>query len=107
MELSEVKMRVAAIEAELPAQPCVEFHRFERDGRGLVVMLTERLRKSCKRGRVWQSKAFLTALKNGAYGFDADRSRSRGGSDGLFLLDREFEPRNEMNCPGFVGDGFV
>ena len=38
---------------------------------------------------------FIT-LKNARYGFDENKARSSGGSDGLFLLDRDFEPPNEM-----------
>ncbi len=38
----------------------------------------------------------LTALKNASYGFDASAPRSRGGSDGIFCLDRSFKPANAM-----------
>ena len=38
----------------------------------------------------------LTALKNAAYGLDRERTRSRGGADGIFLLDRDYRPANEM-----------
>ena len=38
----------------------------------------------------------LSTLKNGAYGFDPDSPRSRGGADGIFKVDRHFRPRNSM-----------
>jgi hypothetical protein len=38
----------------------------------------------------------LTALKNTCYGLAAERTRSRGGADGIYLLDRDFRPVNEM-----------
>jgi len=41
----------------------------------------------------------LKALKNAAYGFDEKQARSRGGADGIFLLDRHFTPKNEMILP--------
>ena len=70
-------------------------HTFEGE-RQLRLAMTERLRKIARKGRVWKSKGFLTALKNAAYGFDESRARSRGGADGIFLLDRSFTPPNEM-----------
>ena len=45
---------------------------------------------------VWLSKPFLTAIKNAEYGFDPERQRSGSGRDGIYLLDRDFRPRNEM-----------
>ncbi|HER43873.1 MAG TPA: hypothetical protein ENO08_05385 [Candidatus Eisenbacteria bacterium] len=38
----------------------------------------------------------LTALKNVEYGFESTRPRSRGGTDGIFLIDRTHKPKNEM-----------
>ncbi|TGN99759.1 hypothetical protein PN36_33795 [Candidatus Thiomargarita nelsonii] len=40
-----------------------------------------------------------------AYGFDEKQARSRGGADGIFLLDRHFTPKNEMMKKLF--DGFL
>lgn len=96
MNLEELKGRLAAIEAELEGAPFVVVQRFARDGRTIEVAVTERLRRVAKRGRVWKSPPFLTALKNAAYGFDEARARSLGGADGIFLLDRGFSPKNEM-----------
>jgi len=47
----------------------------------------------------------LKALKNAAYRFDEKQARSRGGADGIFLLDRHFIPKNEMMKKLF--DGFL
>lgn len=49
-----------------------------------------------KSRRTWRSVGFLTALKNTAYGLRAEQTRSRGGSDGVFRLDRDFTPKNPM-----------
>ena len=96
MHLDELKERLAEIEPSLPRRPFALLHVVERDGRGLHVALTDRLRARARRGRVWKSPAFLTALKNAGYGLDDARARSRGGQDGIFLLDRGFTPRNAM-----------
>ncbi len=96
MNLDELRERVAAAEPGLAAAPFVIAATFERDGRRLDVALTERLRKACKRGRVWAQKPFLTALKNASYGFDPRKAMSPGGQDGLYLVTRDYRPANEM-----------
>ena len=58
--------------------------------------ITDWLRRIAKRGRIWKSSAFLTALKNAEYGFNESQARSVGGSDGIFLLDRNYKPPNQM-----------
>ncbi len=85
-----------AVEPKLKDEPFVIAHTFDRNGRKLNLCLTDRLRRIAKRGRVWKSPAFLTALKNAEYGFDESSARSLGGSDGIFLLDRSFKPKNQM-----------
>ncbi len=96
MQLNDLRNKIEEIEARLADEVYVHLSTWERDGHGLRVALTDELRRSAKRGRVWKSRAFLTALQNAAYGFDERRSRSRGGSDGLFALDRDFQPPNAM-----------
>jgi len=96
MELLTLKTQLSQIEAELDKAPVVELCRFDVSGGKVVVWITHRLRRSCRRGKVWKSNAMLTALKNARYGFDRTRPRSRGGADGVFLLDRGFQPPNEM-----------
>jgi hypothetical protein len=96
MNLSEAKMMLEAVELELPNKPIVIANTFERNGRKLYLGITDRLRRIAKRGRVWKSSAFLTALKNAEYGFDESHARSLGGSDGIFLIDRNFKPQNQM-----------
>jgi hypothetical protein len=96
MNLDEAKTLVEAAELHLDARPYVVVHTFIRDGRALDLALTGRLRKACKRGRVWKSKSFLTALKNASYGFDPRRAQSPGGADGIFALTREHVPANTM-----------
>ena len=96
MKLQDIKSLVTAAEPRLADQPFVVIHRFEEDERAVRLALTERLRKASRRGRVWKSTAFLTALRNAQYGFDETRAHSPGGSDGIFLLTRSFKPQNEM-----------
>ena len=96
MSLKALKTNVASVEDRLADHPFVIAQVFERDGQPLRLALTERLRKACKRGRVWQSTAFLTALRNARYGFDEGKAQSPGGADGIFLLTRAHQPRNEM-----------
>ena len=96
MELDQIKERVKALEEALAEQPFAVLETFERAGRKLHVALTERLRKAARKQGVWRSREMLATLKNASYGFDEARARSAGGRDGLFLLDRDFEPANEM-----------
>ena len=96
MELAEVKERLRATEPMLAGAAFVEFHAFERAGRWLHVAVTDRLRKHARKDGVWCSREMLTTLKNAAYGFDEGHARSVGGRDGIFLMDRDFRPPNEM-----------
>lgn len=96
MDLVEAKGRLKAIEGGLADTLFVPFHTFEREGRPVHVCLTERLRKSARKEGVWRSREMLVTLKNAAYGFDDHSSRSAGGRDGIFLMDRSFRPINAM-----------
>lgn len=96
MDLRTAKNKITEIESQLAEAPFLAFGSFTRDGRVLHVSLTERLRRRCRKVGVWKSKEFLTALKNVEYGIDEKRLRSRSGLDGIFLLDRDFKPENEM-----------
>jgi hypothetical protein len=42
------------------------FHIFERKGRSGHLALTERFYRACRKGNIWQSPAFLRAVKNSA-----------------------------------------
>lgn len=96
MDLAAARAAVDRFEDELDRAPFVVAHVFERDGRELALAFTARARRLCKRGRVWKSKAFLTAVKNASYGFDRRRALSPGGTDGIFLLTRGHRPVNSM-----------
>jgi hypothetical protein len=96
MDLKEIKRIIESVEDSLPQRIFVIAQTFERNDRLIHVALTNRLKKICKRGRVWKSKAFLTAFKNAEYGFDETHARSQGGSDGIFILTRDYQPENEM-----------
>lgn len=94
--MNELKTKLEGIEPLLAAQTFVKFDSYERNGRILHVALTDRLCRIARRNRVWKSKELLSALKNAHYGFDPDHQKSSGGRDGIFLVDRDFRPANEM-----------
>lgn len=96
MDLKDIKYKIESIENLLPDKTFVVANTFTRNGRPIKVALTERLKRACKRGRVWKSKAFLTAFKNAEYGFDERHAKSPGGSDGIFILTRDYKPKNAM-----------
>ncbi len=96
LDLPSIKKRLQALEPQLASQPGVDFETFQTPHGPLRLVVTERLRKKCKKEGVWKAPAMLTALKNASYGFDATAPRSRGGSDGIFSLDRSFKPANAM-----------
>jgi hypothetical protein len=96
MNLDEAKQKVATITPHLASAPFVVFHTFTRNRRDLHLAFTDRFYRACRKGKVWQSPAFLTTLKNAEYGFDLQLARSRGGRDGLFLIDRSYTPHNAM-----------
>ncbi len=96
MNLNQAKELLAVMEPLLANAPFVIGHTFERNGRKLSLAITEHFRQACKKGRVWKSKAMLTALKNAEYGFDPHHAHSPGGYDGIFVLTRDYQPKNEM-----------
>ena len=96
MELSELRNRLGEAEKSLGSSPLVECCGFETPHGEVSVWVTDRFRKACRKSRAWKTVPMLTALKNATYGFDPRRPRSRGGSDGVFLLERGFQPPNEM-----------
>lgn len=96
MNLDEAKQRLEEAEPLLDTQTFVQIHVSARNGRTLRLAITDRLQRCCKKGRVWKSKAMLTAIKNVEYGFDARDARSPGGRDGIFVLTRDHEPKNAM-----------
>ena len=96
MDLQDARAAIEAAEPHLGPTGFVVAATFERDGRRLDVAITDRLRRACRKARVWNSPALLTAFKNAGYGFDEARARSPGGSDGIFVITREHRPPNAM-----------
>lgn len=96
MGLAEVKDRLKAIDDVRDEAPFVLFHTFSSGAPPLHLALTAHLRKHARKAGVWQSGEMLTTLKNAAYGFDERQARSVRGRDGVFLMDRDFRPANEM-----------
>ncbi len=96
MDLAVAKEKLRGAERVMESQPLALFAEFDTPYGELKVTVTERLRRKCRKGRVWKSAAMLTALKNAVYGFDAKAPRSRGGADGIFCVDRSYRPANSM-----------
>lgn len=96
MMLEEVKEHIEMIEDQLDKEAFVVAWRELRNDRIINVALTERLRKKARKAHIWKSPHFLSTLKNAEYGFDESHARSRGKADGIFLLDRGYNQKNEM-----------
>lgn len=95
--LDFLKQRLSHLEPELRQVDWAELTVYYPDDRKPIrVFITGRLKKNCSKGKVWKSKEMLTALKNASYGFDLAHARSPGGYDGIFLLTRDYKPKNEM-----------
>lgn len=96
LDLAEVKRKVKELEPSLSEAPWQVLHTFQRNGRFLVVALTDRLRKSARKAGLWNSKEMAATLKNAAYGLEPEQTRSAGGRDGIYRIDRDYRPENEM-----------
>jgi len=96
MNPEELELQIEEIEEELADEPYGLLGVFDRDGRKIMLGITDRLRKRCQKGMVWKTRGFMATLKNVKYGFDDRIGRSSDDHDGLFLLDRTFKPANEM-----------
>lgn len=96
MQLAEIRARIAAAAPASTDAPFAIALSQERNGRTVHLALTARLERECRRARVWLSRAFLSACKNVAHGFDPRTAMSPGGRDGIFLLTRDHRPANEM-----------
>ena len=96
MNSDEARRRFDLIDATLEDSGVAEFGTFERDQRRIHLYLTGRLRQKARKAGCWGSPRMLTAIGNAAYGFDSGRPRSRGGADGIYLVDRGHRPVNAM-----------
>ncbi|WP_372366723.1 hypothetical protein [Candidatus Uabimicrobium sp. HlEnr_7] len=96
MSLDEIKKKLQILETNLEKESIAFFEKFVTPHGELQVFITARLMKSCKKGKIWKSREMLSTLKNAQYGFDIKASRSRGGNDGIFRIDRTFSPVNSM-----------
>ncbi|MCH2044475.1 MAG: hypothetical protein MK212_10200 [Saprospiraceae bacterium] len=96
MNIEEARQQLDNCESKLDYEELVEFATFETGETKLRLYLSATFRKRCKKKKVWKSKAFFITLKNAKYGLDPLEARSRGGKDGLFMLDRNFSPKNAM-----------
>jgi hypothetical protein len=94
--LTELKTKVAAIEPLLNQNTFVVLEEQQCNERKLIIALTHRLYILLKKQKLWQSNDFLITLKNAKYGFNHNNPRSRGGKDGIFLVEKNFKPRNKM-----------
>lgn len=96
MNTNQLKELLKEAEPKLSDSVFVKLHTFKRNEKNLTLAITERLMRKCKKGKVWKSPKMLTALKNAEYGFDEQKAMSPGGSDGIFLLTRNYKPINQM-----------
>jgi len=96
MNIQELKKLLKEAEPKLPDSVFVNLHTFKRNDKKVTLAITERLMRKCKKGKIWKSPQMLTALKNTEYGFDEQKAMSPGGSDGIFLLTRNYKPINQM-----------
>ena len=96
MDLAEAKQKLNQVDKSLIDESLAIFEEFDTPYGVLRVFITDRLRRKCRKGKIWKSSAMLTALKNAAYGFDVTAARSRGGVDGIFQIDRAHKPVNSM-----------
>ena len=64
MDLAVAKEKLQVAEVVLDQEPLAFFAEFDTPYGMLKVIVTERLRRKCRKGRVWKSAAMLTALKN-------------------------------------------
>lgn len=96
MDIKELKKRVQEAEKSLSDATYVSVCTFARDELSIELAITDRFKKKCKKGKIWNRPAMYTALKNAAYGYDETKAMSQGGADGIFLLTRTYSPPNEM-----------
>lgn len=96
MALEQIKQKLQEAEAKLQTNSIVLFGQLSTKTGDLEVFITDRLYKQCRKGKIWKSRSMLSTLKNAIYGFDIKASRSRGGLDGIFRIDRNFSPKNSM-----------
>lgn len=96
MEIEEARKLLEACENYLDKKGVVEFALIDSAERSLQLYLTSIFKKNCKKKRVWKSKAFFITIKNAKYGIDLLNFKSKGGKDGVFIIDRKFTPQNMM-----------
>lgn len=96
MQIADIKRRLSALEDKLAKSLLVSYEDFEVNGKSLKVYLSNSLQKRARKARVWKTKEFCITLRNAKYGLDPYNTKSKGGRDGVYLLDRDFKPANEM-----------
>ena len=94
----EIKEKLKSIENEVMRERVVEFMQNPLSGfeSTTVVYITDYFIKKCKKGKVWNTPALLVSLQNCRYEVDNKHLKSPGGRDGIFVIDRDYKPRNEM-----------
>lgn len=105
MEISEAKKKVDESEELLKTEIIAEIDRREVNDRTLVTFISNDLMKKCKKGKLWKSQQFYITLKNIKYGLEQNQMRSVSGRDGIFLVDRDYKPKNSMQTK--IYDRFI
>ena len=62
MDIADAKTRLAEAEASLEDRSAARFADFETPFGSLQVLVTDRLRRKCRKGRVWKTTQLLSAL---------------------------------------------
>jgi hypothetical protein len=96
MEIKEAKKKLEVCEKLLEKENLVEFAFLDTGNQKLQLYLSSLLKKNCSKKRIWKSKAFFITLKNIKYGIDLFNFKSKGGRDGIFVIDRSYTPKNMM-----------
>lgn len=96
MLIENVKEKLTKAESTLKDNLLVHYEKFAVNEKQLSVYLTQKLMKEARKSKVWKGKEFCITLRNVKYGLDPEQVKSRGGRDGIFLLDKAFRPYNEM-----------
>ena len=101
ISLEELKKYLVELQSQLTTTDLVLLDTYVVNQKIHNLYLSDLFCRNCLKGKVWLSNEFLITLKNAKYGIEEERLRSKGGKDGIFLLDRKFKPQNAMQTKIF------
>lgn len=103
--IEELKSTLKALSKDMVEKSIILLDSYEINNKKYNLYLTNQFYRNCKKGKVWLNNDFLITLKNAKYGIDKDNMRSKGGKDGIYLVDRKFQPKNLMQTK--IYDRFI